>query len=296
MRSLVSRMIPLGLALFFLTGCVDLYTVTLLDNPPSYADAQPHSRKTTETVELTLVSYNVAALSHGGDRTDGIVAFLKEVGADLVGLNELDSCNARHNVFQLEVLADRMGGWGCHFASAFPFAGGGYGNGVMSCKPLIRTWTVALERGGGHEPRSPSVLETEDVVFASTHLDFGPPGAPSYEQAVALHAWFKDHFAGYGKPVILCGDFNTDPGTATQDEMQRCWVRLSEPVLTWPTVEPTMCLDYVYYLKTAVPVEATETARPQGSFDLDALSDHYPVRVRIRFDRKRALKMPPSSQ
>ena len=239
----------------------------------------------TETVERTIVTYNVAALGHGGDKTERIAAFLASLDADYVGLNELDSCNSRHNVYQLKVLADRLGGWNCHFASAFDFAGGGYGNGAMTPYPILSEQTIPLAKGSGHEPRSIALIETEDIVFGALHLDFGPPGEPSYDQAVALNDWFNEHYAGYGKPVILVGDFNTDPGTPTQNEMERYWTRLSDPVLSWPTGTATMCLDYVFCLKSAVPVKAVETSRPQSDDDLDELSDHYPVRVKIRYER-----------
>ena len=106
----------------------------------------------TETVERTIVTYNVAALGHGGDKTERIAAFLASLDADYVGLNELDSCNSRHNVYQLKVLADRLGGWNCHFASAFDFAGGGYGNGAMTPYPILSEQTIPLAQGSGHEP------------------------------------------------------------------------------------------------------------------------------------------------
>lgn len=238
--------------------------------------------------ELTLVTYNVANLGHGGDQTDNVVKFIQESGADLVGLNEIDSCNGRHDVNQMKVLAGKLGGWDFYFAKALDFAGGSYGNGALSVKPILNATTVAIPRGSGHEPRSIALIETEDVVFGAVHLDFGPPGEPSYEQVQFLNNWFAERYIGYGKPVILCGDFNTDPGTPTQDEMERCWTRLSEPVLTWPTGTSSMCLDYIFCFKGAVPVTAIETARPTGIIDLDTASDHYPVRVKIRFEKNPA--------
>ncbi len=290
MKASSLRNLSFSLACLLLAGCVDVYTPTLLDYPPAKTKGEAHSRRTTETLELTILTYNVAALSHGGDRTAMVAEFIGKLGADYVGLNELDSCNNRHNVFQLKELADLLGGWNYHFASAFPFAGGGYGNGAMTPYPLLSATTVPLSRGVGHEPRSIAVVETEDIVFGAVHLDFGPPNDPARDQAEELNAWFNEHYAGYGKPVILCGDFNDDPGTPSQKEMEKYWTRLSDPVRSWPTTNPTMCCDYVFYLNSAVPVEAVETARPEGIIDLDAASDHYPVRVKIRFTRKRTIK------
>ena len=233
------------------------------------------------STELTLLTYNVANMGHGGDRLDDIARFIKETGADFAGLNEVDSCNQRHSNFQLMDVAEKLGGWSYHFASAFDFAGGGYGNGAICKKPLLDAFTLPIPQGSGHEPRSVAVIETEDIVFCATHLDFGPPGEPSYEQAVYLNEWFAEHYDGYSKPVIICGDFNTDPGTATIDEMDRCWTRLSKPELSWSSNYPTMCLDYVFCYKGAVPVEVIDNSRPSDISSYRDISDHLPVVVKI---------------
>jgi endonuclease/exonuclease/phosphatase family metal-dependent hydrolase len=149
--------------------------------------------------------------------------------------------------------------------------------------PLLDAFTLPIPQGSGHEPRSVAVIETEDIVFCATHLDFGPPGEPSFEQAVYLNQWFDEHYAGYDKPVILCGDFNTDPGTDTINEMDRCWTRLSLPELSWPSTDPYMCLDYFFCLDAAVPVEVVDNKLPEGIVDYEQTSDHLPVVVKIRF-------------
>ncbi len=231
--------------------------------------------------ELVLLTYNVAALGHGGDQTDNVVRVIRDSQANLVSLNELDSTNNRHNVFQLRVLAEKLGdGWRYKFGKAMNWNGGGYGNGVLSDKALRDTVTLHLEKGRGQEPRSVAVVETEDVVFGAVHLDFSPQ---PLDQAKAMNAWFEERYAGYKKPVILCGDFNVEPGSETMNEVEKYWVRLSEPVKTWETPIPTLCLDYIFYLRSAVQVTATETAKVKTEAKLDATSDHFPVRVKIKF-------------
>lgn len=251
---------------------------------PDIPDTPPED--TYEETFLTLISYNVANMGHGGDRLGDIARFIQETGADFVGLNEVDSCNQRHSNNQMKDLAEQLGGWSQHFASAFKFAGGGYGNGALCKKPLLDEYTLPIPQGSGHEPRSVAVIETEDIVFCATHLDFGPPGEPSYEQAVYLNQWFGEHYDGYEKPVILCGDFNTDPGTATINEMDRYWTRLSAPVLSWPSNTPTMCLDYVFCYNGAPEVEVLDNTLPTGIIDYSEVSDHRPVVVKIKIRRK----------
>ncbi len=240
---------------------------------------------TYEEIDLTLVTYNVANMGHKkGDRLGDIARFIQETGADYAGLNEVDSCNQRHSNNQMKDLSEKLGGWNRHFASAFDFAGG-YGNGVLCRKPLLDAYTLPIPQGRGHEPRSVAVIETEDIVFCATHLDFGPPSEPSYEQAVYLNQWFAEHYDCYSKPVIICGDFNTDPGTNTIDEMDRCWTRLSAPAMSWPSDDPDMCLDYVFCYKNAPAVEVLDNTLPTGIVDYTLTSDHLPVMVKIRFRR-----------
>ena len=287
-QTLLKLAMILVVAMFSGTGCRDY----IMPDAHARGNDRPQRGRIDgtpgeHTTELTIVTYNVANLGRGGkDRTGDVADFLKKAGADYVGLNELDSCNNRHSAYQLKDLAERMGSWSYHYASAFDFAGGGYGNGAMCAGPMLDAYTLRLARGSGHEPRTVAVIETSDIVFGATHLDFGPPGEPSLEQAKAINAWVTERYKGYGKPVILVGDFNTDPGTDTQDEMEKLWTRLSDPVLSWPSDEPEMCLDYVYCYKEAVQVEAIETSLPEGMADYKAVSDHNPVRVKIRFRDK----------
>lgn len=282
------------LLVLFSAGC----NTGTQDNPEDNTEqTKPDKPDTPETpptpqapkdiiTDLTLISYNVANMGHGGDRLDDIARFIRETGADFAGLNEVDSCNQRHNNYQLKDVAGKLGDWSYHFASAFDFAGGGYGNGAISKKPALDAFTLPIPQGSGHEPRSMAVIETEDIVFCATHLDFGPPGEPSYEQAVYLNQWFGEHYDCYGKPVILCGDFNTDPECATIDEMERCWTRLSQPTLSWSSDDPTMCLDYIFCYKGAAPVEVLDNELPAGIIDYAQVSDHLPRVVKIRITRK----------
>jgi hypothetical protein len=136
------------------------------DNPkkeyvPPGIERHGRPRSHTESVkekELTLITYNVANMSHGGDRLDDIAHFIEQTGADYAGLNEVDSCNQRHTNFQLKDVAEKLGGWNYHFASAFKFAGGGYGNGALCNMPRLGAFTLPSPQGIEHDPPSVSVM------------------------------------------------------------------------------------------------------------------------------------------
>lgn len=229
---------------------------------------------------ITILTYNVGAFGKYGDSMAGVARVIRESGASLVALNELDSCNRRHSNFQLKDLACTLGGWDYHFASAFPFAGGAYGNGIVSREPILRSETLSLPQANGAEPRSTAVVETASCVFASVHLDHRSEEARLAQMAV-LNDWFTVHYSGIAKPVFLCGDFNSRPESAVLEALEPFWNRLGGIDFTYSTDHPHGCIDYVFALRSAAPVQVissqvltSETIR---------LSDHFPVQVRVCF-------------
>ena len=230
---------------------------------------------------LTVMTYNVGVFSkYPESSVDGVAEAIWCSGATLVSLNELDSCNRRHQTFQLKALARKLCEWDCHFASAFPFAGGGYGNGVVSAAPFLNRWRLALPKGDGSEPRSVAVVETADCIFASTHLEFSSQAA-ALEQVQVINDWFTANFVDSKKPVLLCGDMNAAPGSPVIEKLETCWERLSGTEFTYSTEDPHVCLDYIFAFRAAKPVR-TVSAEVLTS-GTAALSDHYPVVLRLRY-------------
>ena len=216
------------------------------------------------------------------DRADALCATHPELrldrwleAAESFGTTEDEKHYYRHNVFQLSLFADALGYDG-HFARAFPFADGAYGNGTISAKPVLKSYSVPLPKLEGSEPRSIAVIETEEMVFASTHLDFK---ASSKEQAVVLNDWFASHFSGYAKPVILCGDMNSRPESDTIKELEKCWTRLSGTGFTYSVEDPHGCIDYIFHLNGSAPV--TVVSADVITSGVSELSDHLPVKVTL---------------
>lgn len=245
--------------------------------------------------ELTVMTYNVGVFEKSGTNSmSQVAAIIKEARADIVSMNELDSCNLRHGTFQLEEIACEAGGLDFHFAQAFPFAEGAYGNGIISKSPITARHIIALPVGNGAEPRSVAVVETEDCVFASVHLDHIGEEA-RIEQAKAINSWFTEKYSGSRKPVILCGDMNDTPESATIRTLSEKWERLSGTAPTHPADLPYVCIDYIFSLKSARKVKVTGMSLPvpdnadgQRSLSispetLSTASDHLPVCLTIRF-------------
>ena len=230
---------------------------------------------------MTLVSYNVGVFSKYEDNTIPQVAdVIRGAGASLVALNELDSCNRRHADYQLQELAKELGDWSFQFASAFPYAGGAYGNGVVSRDKVISRYKVHLPKSDGSEPRSIAVVETDRCVFASVHLDYVGENSQR-DQVEALNDWFKGVYAGAKKPVFLCGDFNAEPDSEAIELMRQGWTRLSGTESTYSTKNPRKCIDYVFAYKDAAPVEVVSTEVLTAG--TETLSDHFPIKVVVKF-------------
>lgn len=228
---------------------------------------------------LTLLTYNVGVFSKYQDNsTDGVANLIRESGASLVALNELDSCNRRHGTYQLQDLAAALGGWSYHYASAFPFAGGAYGNGVVSAQPILKGYRVVLPKADGAEQRSVAVAETADCIFASLHLDHKSQAAALLQMRV-VNEWFTEHYSGCSKPVFLCGDFNVVPESEVIATASACWTQLSGTGHTHSTSNPRHCIDYIFAFKSAAPVTVQSyEVLTQGTA---SLSDHFPVRVTV---------------
>ena len=230
---------------------------------------------------LTLMTYNVGVFSKYMDTsTEEVARLILDNGADYVALNELDSCNRRHANYQLADLAAGLGGWSYQFASAFPYAGGGYGNGVVTSQPVEEGYRLLLPKGDGSEQRSVAVVETPDCVFASVHLDHKGQTA-AYEQMKVVNEWFASKYAGYTKPVFLCGDFNVTPDSEVIELAQTCWTQLSGVDYTHSTTRPRHCIDFVFALKAAAPVQVLgSVVLTEGTAEL---SDHFPVKVTVEY-------------
>ena len=229
---------------------------------------------------LTIISWNVGAFSkYSGNSLPQVAEGVLAAGADAVCLCELDSCNRRHSGYQLRELAESLGGWQYSFASAFDFAGGAYGNGIVCKEPILRSERIALPLSDGAEPRCCAVAETERYVIAATHLDYiGTEARPA--QARALNDWFTEHYSGSTKPVFLCGDFNSLPGSETLSILSECWDLLSGTTPTYPSDSPDRCLDYIWALRSAAPVFTVSTSvDPTYS----TASDHLPVTVSVKY-------------
>ena len=158
-----------------------------MEDEPFYdTEIPPHASIDNSKGEgvTRLVTYNVGIFNkYIKDDYQLIADMMKEIDADAICMNELDNnTNRTRHVYQLFTnrtgkdvhqardLAAKLGmEW--HFSKAIDRDGGEYGEGVTTRKKAVNKFSVALPKGVGAEPRVLVVMEMEDYVICTSHLD-----------------------------------------------------------------------------------------------------------------------------
>lgn len=240
-----------------------------------------------EEGSLRVMAYNVGAFSKFMTNSTSTVAdMILEVKADVVGLNELDSCNTRHKVNQIAALAQELGGWKWYFGRAMAYKGGAYGNGVVVPGNTVieDTYFVTLPKGTGSEQRSIAVVETKDYVIGAAHLDHTTEEAVMGQIAV-VNQWAERNYTKYSKPVFFVGDMNSTPGSNAIKTLETQWDILSNMEFSIPVNNPTKCIDFVFHYKNSKPVTVTgsHTMTKFRTGNPTKTSDHLPVYADVKF-------------
>ncbi len=233
---------------------------------------------------LRLVQYNVGAFSKYMDNSTGMIAdMLLEMQADVCSLNETDSCNTRHNVYQVQELGKALGsGWEYTFGRAMPYRGGAYGNGVVAHAPVLKSFNIILPKGSGSEQRSASGVETEKYVYLSTHIDHKSSEA-AMQQLAVLSATLNEMYGSKNKAVFVAGDFNMEPDNAAFADFMKNFKMISARQYTFGSQTPSKCIDYIFAFNNGAQyvVEKTDVPTIFSKGDVKKASDHLPVYVDV---------------
>jgi endonuclease/exonuclease/phosphatase family metal-dependent hydrolase len=225
---------------------------------------------------VRVLSYNIR---HGAgmdgrvdlERTaDVIRAFAPHV----VLLQEVDSCTARTGgIDQAGALAELAELPHYAFGRFMEYEGGAYGMAILSATPILQEWNHELP--GGTEPRSALAARirpspsTSELVFVGIHLY--RTEVERFEQARRI----IDRLGEETAPVLLVGDFNSQPGDAVMRLLGGEWKLPSKPAddrRTWPADTPRVEIDHAMYR----PEERIEVL-DYRVIDERLASDHRPV-------------------
>lgn len=234
---------------------------------------------------VRLVTYNVGVFNkYIKDDFELVADLLKQTGAEAVCLNELDSCAIRTGgVFQLARIAGLMGDWNYYFGPAMLFQGGSYGVGVISRQKPLDVFRVVLPKADGSEPRALAVVELEDYVLATTHLDYKTATAQKAQIAV-IDSVMNARYGRCGKPVFLGGDMNARPNSDAIALLCKGWKLLTATDGgTIPSDAPSACIDYIFMLDNGASCDVISSRIITESTvgDIVKASDHLPVYLEV---------------
>ncbi|MEM7231166.1 MAG: endonuclease/exonuclease/phosphatase family protein [Planctomycetota bacterium] len=234
--------------------------------------------------EIEILSWNIlhGANADGelnlGEKRD----FLAESSADLIFLQEVDqNCERSGNVDQMQFLAEgtaRVPGFG----SFMSFQGGEYGMGMLSSLPVLEYRSLRLP--DGNEPRVALIMEAEvcgqAFVAANVHFNWIRDDTARYAQAQAL----LEHLNHLGYATVVAGDFNDVPESRTLKLFLDAGFTQIDPIEpSFSSENPRIDIDHVLIRGN----EFLSLAGLGGRvIDGRKLSDHRPVRARIRAERK----------
>ncbi len=230
-----------------------------------------------------IVSYNVGTFNkYTANSVPEVAEIIKELKADAVIMNEVDSCTVRNPLYQVKVLAETLGNWNYVFGPALRRSGGAYGNAIVTspAHKVLKDTTLLLGRHNGAEERGLVVAECERFVIMGTHLDHTQEYA-RIQQAKAINTFVEKNYKGDSRPVFLLGDMNCEPNDAPLKELKNTWTVLSKNTPTYPTTNLKKCIDFVMLYTGAgkATVTMSEATRYLFNGDPGIASDHIPVFV-----------------
>lgn len=239
---------------------------------------------------IRIMTYNVGAICKyiddeftKEDNVQLLADIIKESRADVVALQELDSCNTRNNYFQLKSIAESCGPeWNYYYGPAIDYKGGKYGTGVMGKeKKILKMLHIPIPVKEKSEPRVLTIVEYKNYVMACTHLNGGQPA-----QVEHLSAEVKRLYGESKKPVFLGGDMNAFPESEMMTEFCKDWTIISQTA-SGTTVENSKkpCIDYILQLNNgARPAKVLNSAviKEANAGSMKKASDHYAVYVDVK--------------
>lgn len=227
---------------------------------------------------ITVMSYNI---HHGADKDEKLQlaamgAFIKASGADIIGLQEVDSvCTRSGGVDQMKELG-RITDMYYAFVRHYAYQGGAYGMGILSRYPIT---DASNKRMSLLKSKSPStamisaligISKKKQIRFASAHF-----ALDDSSRKVQAHEAVR-YLAADPYPVILTGDLNATPEAPEIQYLQSFFTGTDpKQIMTYPAPVATKKIDYILVRKKNL-VRVKKHVVPQNS-----LSDHLPVAATI---------------
>lgn len=245
--------------------------------------SSPHAETAEPPHQLRVLCYNV----HGGWGTDGkydvarLADVINKAKPDLVALQEVDVGVKRsgrvHDVRELSKLT----GLAARFGPTQHYAGGLFGNAVMTRLPILDVsihplpYTESTEERTTYPRGAIAVTiqgpDGKPLRFVSTHFQHNVPD-DRVAEAKAINKLFAandDHLR-----TILAGDMNAVPDAEPITELLKKWTNAIDETATptAPATKPRSRIDYVFYRQSLQFRVVESKVIPES-----IASDHRPV-------------------
>ena len=262
--SAIARLAPM------LAFVAALVTVSCTKTPEIERD----SRVDSNPVSLRIMAYNIR---HGRGMDDSLdlersARLINSLQPDIVTLQEIDNGTERTgNVDQAAMLAQLTGMHGV-FGAFMDYQGGQYGMALLSRFPVSEYHNHVLP--DGREPRSALAARIQipptdqEIIVVGIHLYATEQERLAQAQTIVVL------FETESTPVILAGDFNSQPQSEVMRLLGTIWEipAKGEDHLTFPSDTPDREIDFILF-------------RPDSAFRVAAsrviheplVSDHRPV-------------------
>jgi len=201
---------------------------------------------------ISVLTYNIyhGADANGNSNLDAVAGIINSLGPDLVALQEVDNKTTRAKGLDLTAELSQRTAMEGIFGKAMDYAGGGYGEAVLTHHPIIYTRNNPLPHTPEAEPRAALEIQIElpnkqRIVFVGTHLDHQRDQNNRLQQAGRIKELYQD----CDFPIILAGDLNAPPGSDPINLLGEQWSYAAEgdPQPTIPSVKPRRKIDYIMY-------------------------------------------------
>ena len=231
------------------------------------------SCKATSKKSHKIMSYNVH-ICRGNDEVydyDRVANIIKNVDADIIALQELDSATVRSSQKVTgQELANRLN---MHFTfgASINYSGGKYGIGILSKETPINVSQHSMP--GKAEARTMLIAEFKEYYFAATHLSL-----TEQERVESMNKILNLTSPLKSKPIILAGDFNATPDAESIKLISSNFTFLSDTTQqTFPAEFPDRTIDYIMGSNSHKYTIIKQEVIPEKT-----ASDHRPIFIELK--------------
>ncbi len=231
-----------------------------------------------------VMTYNI----HHGEGLDQkidlerIADLINREQVDIVGLQEVDKGVERTARRDLPKELAKLTGMKVYFDRNIVYQEGDYGNAVLSRFPMKKKKNTHYQMLHPDEQRG--VIQVllnvhgRELLFMNTHIDYRPADA---ERLMNVEELRKIVAAAGKTPVIICGDFNSSPGSRTHEKMKEFLSDTWELVghgdgFSFSAADPKSRIDYLFISEDSIQPLNIEVIKSDAS-------DHLPVVGEFRF-------------